>query len=220
MKQTPKITIALLAILTLALMPVAASAQGVLFVKNDNVGIGTDNPTSPLHVKKTGGAASFLFESDGATWNFKSNNAGNFLISRIGTGLTEFTLTTGGTASTMIVGGTIKATDFTPTSSKSLKENFLPLNQREVLDKVLGLPITEWNFINDQSGIRHIGPMAEDFHSAFGTGADNKRISLLDTNGVTIAAVQGLYQMVQDRDQQIDALTQRLEQLELKLSDQ
>ena len=33
--------------------------------------------------------------------------------------------------------------------------------------------------------------MAQDFHAAFGVGADDKRISTVDTDGVALAALQG-----------------------------
>ena len=41
--------------------------------------------------------------------------------------------------------------------------------------------------------MRHIGPMAQDFHSAFGLGLDNKHITTIDEGGVALAAIQGLY---------------------------
>jgi hypothetical protein len=43
-----------------------------------------------------------------------------------------------------------------------------------------------------------MGPMAQDFHAAFGLGHDDRHINSIDTGGVTIAALQGLYEMVQE----------------------
>jgi hypothetical protein len=42
---------------------------------------------------------------------------------------------------------------------------------------------------------RHIGPMAQDFYSAF--GLDDKRITTIDEGGVALAAIQGLYRQNQ-----------------------
>lgn len=55
--------------MTLALLVIASiSAQaqtGTLFVEGDNVGIGTDTPSQPLHVKATDGTAKVLVEETG-----------------------------------------------------------------------------------------------------------------------------------------------------------
>ena len=40
--------------------------------------------------------------------------------------------------------------------------------------------------------IRHIGPVAQDFHAAFGVGADDKHIAAIDRDGVALAAIQAL----------------------------
>ena len=37
-----------------------------------------------------------------------------------------------------------------------------------------------------------MGPMAQDFREAFGLGTDDKTITQVDANGVTLAAIQGL----------------------------
>ena len=75
------------------------------------------------------------------------------------------------------------------------------------------LPITTWSYKQDP-GVRHIGPMAEDFFSAFAVGADAKGISVTDSAGVTLAAIQGLNQVVQEKDKEITDLKSRVEALE------
>jgi len=40
--------------------------------------------------------------------------------------------------------------------------------------------------------VRHIGPMAQDFFTAFGVGEDQRHITGVDADGVALAAVQGL----------------------------
>jgi hypothetical protein len=52
--------------------------------------------------------------------------------------------------------------------------------------------------------------MAQDFHAAFGLGASDREITLVDANGVLIAAVQALYRGLQDKEAQVGALEQEL----------
>jgi hypothetical protein len=99
-------------------------------------------------------------------------------------------------------------------SSRVGKLGFEPVDSAEVLNKVAELPLSTWSYVADESAARHLGPMAEDFHTQFGFGADAEHIALSDLSGVALAAVQGLYQQVQERDQQIQTLEQRLEALE------
>ena len=77
--------------------------------------------------------------------------------------------------------------------------------------------------------------MAQDFYRQFQLGDNNISISTIDPSGVSLAAVQGLYRKLQEDEQkikdlqtvvdkqqsqqaQIDALTQRLNDLEKKMA--
>ncbi|MGE3181843.1 MAG: tail fiber domain-containing protein [Phycisphaerae bacterium] len=99
-------------------------------------------------------------------------------------------------------------------SDRSLKENVVPVNPAEVLDAVVSLPVSSWNYCAQDIGIRHIGPMAQDFHAAFLVGEDERRITTIDADGVSLAAIQGLHQLVQEQAQLIDAQQRRLDTLE------
>ena len=57
---------------------------------------------------------------------------------------------------------------------------------------MLDLPMAYWRYKTEEKGVRHLGPMAEDFHAAFGLGPDDQGIPLLDAGGVALAAIQGL----------------------------
>jgi hypothetical protein len=100
------------------------------------------------------------------------------------------------------------------TSDRNAKERFTPVNAREVLDKVARLPITEWQYkiqSKAESEIRHIGPMAQDFHEAFSVGPDGKHISTVDADGVALAAIQGLNDKVEAQANEKDARIKNLE---------
>ncbi|HUU95494.1 MAG TPA: peptidase S74, partial [Phycisphaerae bacterium] len=56
------------------------------------------------------------------------------------------------------------------------------------------------------ASIRHMGPMAQDFHAAFGLGEDPLRISTIDADGVALAAVKALEartRALQDENQEL-----------------
>ncbi len=88
------------------------------------------------------------------------------------------------------------------------------LNGYEVLDEVLRLPVGTWRYLWDPPHVRHLGPMAQDWHAAFGLGADNVTISATDTNGVALVCVQALHRHIDDLRTQITVLQDRIARLE------
>jgi hypothetical protein len=78
------------------------------------------------------------------------------------------------------------------------------------------MPIATWSYKNEGS-IRHIGPVAQDFSTAFGVGYDDKTIATIDADGVALAAIQGLHQMMQQQDREIARLKRKLLAIEAKL---
>jgi hypothetical protein len=98
-------------------------------------------------------------------------------------------------------------------SDRRSKENFKPVNARAILEKVAALPLSEWSYKKDEAGCRHIGPMAQDFHAAFGFGTDDKHIATVDADGVALAAIQGLNEALKEKDARIAALEKSLAEL-------
>lgn len=93
-------------------------------------------------------------------------------------------------------------------SDRNAKEGFSAINARDVLDKVSRLPITQWKYKTEAGGTRHLGPMAQDFHAAFGlNGADDTHISTVDEGGVALAAVQGLNEKLEASSGNLEART-------------
>jgi len=112
------------------------------------------------------------------------------------------------------------ASNINQSSDRNLKEKFTAINPTEILDRVVAMPITSWNFKQDASE-RHIGPMAQDFYAAFNVGPDNTHIAVVDEGGVALAAIQGLNQKLQEnqavlqqKDAEIKALEKRMADLE------
>ncbi len=105
-------------------------------------------------------------------------------------------------------------------SDRNAKENFQPVDSQAVLEKVAALPLSRWNYKQDPTQ-QHLGPMAQDFHAAFGVGPDDKHITTVDADGVALAAIQGLNQKVEaqrnileQKETEIAELKARLERLE------
>ncbi|MBN2379727.1 tail fiber domain-containing protein [candidate division WOR-3 bacterium] len=103
---------------------------------------------------------------------------------------------------------------WTNASDRNLKEGFQPVDQDDILEKVAELPITSWNYKSENNSVKHIGPVAQDFHAAFGVGTDDKSISTIDADGVALVAIQALYKELKEKDAEIAELTARLEALE------
>ena len=56
-------------------------------------------------------------------------------------------------------------------SDRTKKHDFQSLDKRSVLEKVARMPITSWSYKAEKPAIRHIGPMAQDFYKALGSGS-------------------------------------------------
>jgi hypothetical protein len=91
-------------------------------------------------------------------------------------------------------------------SDRKMKENLATVDTQQILAALAEMPITTWNYKTQDPAIRHMGPMAQDFYAAFGLGESDTRISAIDADGVTLAALQGLHQVVQSQTDEIDAL--------------
>jgi len=185
--------------------------NSALHVASDTgyVGLGLE-ATAALHVRRHDGTTQLLVEeasaitvnnrilmtlaNNGASqfalvdtnsntdWRFQ-NFEDKFRVNKAGTGVTEMALDAAGNLT--ILGA------LTQNSDRNAKMAIEPVDPAAILTKVAALPVAEWSY-TDTAGVRHIGPMAQDFHALFGTGADDTGISTLDTSGVALAAIQAL----------------------------
>jgi uncharacterized coiled-coil protein SlyX len=77
-------------------------------------------------------------------------------------------------------------------SDKNLKTAVREIDAKDLLERVSELPISSWQYKRDPHK-RHVGPMAQDFHAAFGlNGDDETHISEVDIAGVSLAAIKAL----------------------------
>jgi hypothetical protein len=85
------------------------------------------------------------------------------------------------------------ATAWTTLCDRNKKENFRPIDGEQLLSKIRTMPITEWNYKGTDPNTKYIGPVAQDFYSAFHLGGtDSLGINSLCIDGVNIAAIQAL----------------------------
>jgi hypothetical protein len=92
-------------------------------------------------------------------------------------------------------------------SDRNLKSSVEPVNESAVLESVSRMPVSTWVY-KDDPAVRHLGPMAQDFHAAFGLGSTDRAYDPIDAHGVELAAIKALY----ERLQKDEALLMRLEE--------
>jgi len=115
-------------------------------------------------------------------WRFSVTNTA-FAINNLDESGTEFKSFNNGDVE---IGGTLFEN-----SDRNSKQDIVAVDHLSVLDRIVALPISEWSY-KDAPNQRHIGPMAQDFHAAFGLGRNNTGISTLDTAGVALAGIKAL----------------------------
>lgn len=182
------------------------------------VGIGLNNPAGQLHVSSAGGNPQLQITQT------TTSDYTRLRMNVLGSPSWEMDVSPGATPGISWWTGTVKMNlDYNGnlttvgtvngSSDRNVKEHFFPVSGREVLEKVSSLPITEWNYITDGETLRHIGPMAQDFYAAFSVGTDDKHISMVDADGVALAAIQGLNQKLVEQDAALKNQSSEIEKL-------
>ncbi len=90
-------------------------------------------------------------------------------------------------------------------SDRNVKTGIVPINDDGILAKVAMLPISEWSYTTER-GVRHVGPMAQDFYASFDVGEDNRHITSIDEDGVALAAIKALDSKLAQKDGAIHSL--------------
>ena len=191
------------------------------------LGIGTTSPDNKFHVQVDDSVFGLPFIVENVnginfsgfrlqiavdSWIDFNNSGGNFRINADQNPGAEFEVRPSGNAT---LSGTL-----TENSDVNAKQDIEPVYHQYVLDRVMQLPISEWSYIDDPT-VRHIGPMAQDFHRLFSLGDNNTGIASLDTSGVALAAIQGvkrekdreIAELAAEKEQEISALRQDFEKL-------
>jgi hypothetical protein len=103
-------------------------------------------------------------------------------------------------------------------SDRNSKKNLEPVNCREILGKLAGVPVQRWLYkVEADDAVPHIGPIAQDFKAAFYPGRDDKTITTLEFDGVELAAIQGLNEIVAEKEARITGLEAEVAALKKRL---
>ncbi len=196
-----------------------SAARNLIDMSNDGpLRIRYQNTDNATNWTTSNDASGFIIDSSGTGGeDLFLTNSGRFLIRPNGVADPGLVLENNGD---MEIGGTLMEN-----SNRNKKKDFETVSNQEILDKVLDLPLAEWSYKHDDNGVRHFGPMAQDFADAFGLGKDREHIATIDVGGVSLAAIKGLNESMRDelaeKDATIEALAaensdikQRLQALE------
>jgi hypothetical protein len=95
------------------------------------------------------------------------------------------------------------------------------VDSRDILDRVVQLPIKRWTFKDGDPNVEHISPMAQDFWNLFHVGSDSLMISNLDPSGIALAAIQELDKKTKElnsRNQELASKIHEIEDLKARLA--
>jgi hypothetical protein len=182
----------------LSAVPYALQTRGIRVDNDGRVGIGTSSPSTMLHVDAPA-EMDALRVRVGTTTALRVGSNLNLAVRR-GNLSANHPIQVGsntgnGNGAHVTTGGV-----WTNASDRNTKQGFQPVDQREILTRLAEIPITRWRYRGESEQVSHIGPMAQDFHAAFGTGADDRFIGTIDASGVALAAIQGLFMALQQQE--------------------
>ena len=204
-----------------------------------NVGIGTTSPVGILEVQTATGSASVylgsadgsgsqvIFFRDGGTdeWHIGRQESDNSLrLTETGV-LDRLTIIPGGnigfgttspTEKLHVVGNILATGSITPGSSREFKENISDLSTLEALETLAGLKAVKFNYKADKNDL-HVGFIAEDVPELVAT-PDRKGLGSMDIVGVLTTVQQQQQAQLEEKQEAIDELRQRLETLEALLN--
>ena len=152
---------------------------------------------------KTLGRGSFQF-ADSSFHDFSSSTADSFRVRA--TGGVRFVTDIDNTGAITWSCAAFAGASWSCSSDRNLKHSLKKLDGRKVLAKLAAMPVYQWQPKGQNTHVKHVGPMAQDFMKAFGVGDDDKMIGMQDADGVALAAIQGLNQIVKAKDAKIAAL--------------
>jgi hypothetical protein len=106
-------------------------------------------------------------------------------------------------------------------SDSTKKHGWKAVDGEDVLSRLSAMPVRSWSYREEVDSVRHLGPTAQDFRTAFGLGDTDKAIATVDADGVSLAGIKALIQRTADLRREneelralLDDVTRRLTELE------
>lgn len=179
--------------------------SGVVTIEDTNA----SSAGRALLTLKNNGPSWLVFENNQDRWNF-TNSSGQFSLAYYDSALdTLSSLLTIDSAGNLSVPGTINGG-----SSLSSKSEITEVDYTNILERLMSLPISSWQYKKDATGSRHIGPISQDFFSKFEVGTDEEHISPLDVSGVALASIKALVLELRKSQKELLELKEKVAKLE------
>ncbi|HET6764183.1 MAG TPA: tail fiber domain-containing protein [Longimicrobiaceae bacterium] len=160
----------------------------------------------------TNGHAGAIVFADGSTTDSLEASANNQFSVRAAGGYRLYSNATETTGVTMSAGGS----SWVVVSDRNRKQDFMAVDGENLLMRLRSVPVTTWRYRDEADRTTlHMGPMAQDWHRAFGFSSDDRTINMSDLDGVNLAAVKAL----EARTAELQAKSARVERLEAQLSE-
>lgn len=206
---------------------------------NFDVHIKKNKPEPNIVVENQGsaGGAAFSMRVDGGTtadWKFKATGDGVFKIRDQLAGYDAVAIKTNAANDPYLGLGVINPLHpihhvsgarlttggaWTNSSDVALKSNFESVEKEAILERLAMVPITAWSYKSEGPEVRHLGPTAQDFYSAFELGDSDRAIGTVDADGVALAAIQALYEKIRSLEAEIASLKGKEAELVSKVQD-
>lgn len=164
-----------------------------------------DNGSDRLYIENSSNTVNPLINGDFQNDRLAINRQADLYPFQVGT-------TTFNGNGAFLTGGGV----WTAGSSRDFKDRFVELDVKDVLTKIENLELKGWYYKNTQE--YHIGPFAEDFYNAFGTGVLDvekdlgKYLSATDVAGVSMVAIKELIQENKELRKEIEEIKAILNQ--------
>ncbi len=156
----------------------------------------------------------FIYADQTSSTYLQTNTANQFMVKASG-GFVFYTSSNLTTGVTLAAG----AGAWSTLSDSTMKENIKSINPNDYLQKLNDLEVYTWNYKTQDPSIRHIGPMAQDFHQVFGFGTDPTRINSGDFDGINLVLIKALNEKMEtlhSQNQKIEALERELNEMKEK----
>ena len=201
----------------------ADSGVGLYSYSNSNYGISAESDTgTALTAKADGSGYGVRAQSNTGDGIYATSTSGYALVAQttnsyaivgedFGNGKGVYGYSYSGYAGYFV--GNVIASSYATLSDRNAKTKISPIDGKVILEKVSNLPVSSWVF-KDAPQKNHVGPMAQDFHAAFGLdGDDDKHINLTDIAGVSLAAIKELNAELKQKDAKIAALEEQMKSM-------
>ncbi len=97
--------------------------------------------------------------------------------------------------------------------TRDSKENIEDVDIAAVLEALEDVDVYTWRWRDEDPSIRHMGPFADDFYTAFGLGAGEGQLTTVDADGVALAAIKALHAENQELREAIRELREEVAEI-------